>query len=43
MKKYLTIITFSFTITLPNSLVAQALNYNKNRIACSADGNAQPN
>ena len=39
MKKFLLIITLLY---LPNSLLAQALNYNKNRIACSADGNAQP-
>ncbi|WP_343328570.1 hypothetical protein [Polaribacter staleyi] len=42
MKKHITIITFVFTILFPNFLVAQALNYNNNRIACSADGNAQP-
>ncbi|MDO7135871.1 hypothetical protein [Algibacter lectus] len=42
MKKHISIITFVFIILLPNFLVAQALNYNNNRIACSADGNAQP-
>jgi hypothetical protein len=39
MKKILFLIVF---INVSYSLLAQTLNYNKNRIACSADGNAQP-
>ena len=43
MKKHLAIFAFVCTLMLPNFLVAQTLSYNNNRIACSADGNTQPN
>lgn len=33
---------FTFILILPSITAAQALGYNTNRIACSADGNAQP-
>lgn len=42
MKKYIALTSLAFTLLLSNFLVAQDLNYSNNRIACSADGNAQP-
>ncbi|WP_299551158.1 hypothetical protein [Seonamhaeicola sp.] len=42
MKNHLFKIFMIIAIILPNIVKGQALGYNNNRIACSADGNAQP-
>ncbi|SDW84953.1 hypothetical protein SAMN05444411_102305 [Lutibacter oricola] len=42
MKRSLLIISIVTAIMLPNLVTSQIIKFNYNRIACSADGNAQP-